>query len=172
MTIFSLVLKTAASVVLLSFFLTSCATQQGYRGANVGALTGATAGILLDPDNPWRGAVLGGSLGAAFGGALTDQQYYSGYQQYAPSCPPPSDYYNQQYLYQPRYQQYRQPYANRNDAVSRGAAYGGVAGAAAGALIDDGNRWRGGLIGGALGAFFGGGISFINSTPGVPVLQP
>ncbi|GEM_PF-1931977 len=154
--------RTAVIGVLLTLLLTSCATQQGYRGANIGALTGATAGILLDPDNRWRGAVIGGSLGAAFGGALTDQPYYSPYS---------PNYYNQQHVYRSQYPQY-QPYAGQNSMVRSGAAYGGVVGAAAGALIDDGNRWRGGLIGGALGSFFGGGISFINSTPGIPILQP
>lgn len=150
--------------VLLTFLLTitSCATQQGYRGANIGALTGATAGVLLDPNNRWRGAVIGGSLGTAFGGALTDQQYYP---PYSPS------YYNQQYVHRSQYPQY-QSYAVQNSMVGRGAVYGGIMGATTGALIDDDNRWRGGLIGGALGSFFGGGISFINSTPGIPILRP
>ena len=36
-----------------------------------------------------------------------------------------------------------------------GAAAGGAVGGAAGALLDDNNPWRGGLIGAALGAIFG-----------------
>ena len=167
--------RTAVVGVLLTLLLTSCATQQGYHGANIGALTGAPAGILLDPNNRWRGAVIGGSLGATFGGALTDQAYYTtyspNYQQYTPSCSSPLNYYNQQYVYRSQYRQY-QPYAVRNNRLGRGAAYGGLAGATAGALIDGDNRWRGGLIGGALEVFFGRGINFIKSTPGVPVLQP
>lgn len=138
--------------------LTSCATQNGRYGAGIGALTGGTAGILLDSDNPWRGAAIGGSLGGLLGGALTDRPYYS-------NNYPPQPYYQQPY-YPTSYNQYRR------EAAYRGAAYGGVAGAAAGAMLDHGNRWRGSLIGGTLGSIFGGGINFINSSTMIPVLQP
>lgn len=40
-----------------------------------------------------------------------------------------------------------------------GAAVGGAVGGTAGALIDDDNRWRGGVIGAALGALFGATIT-------------
>ena len=139
--------------------LSGCATQNGRYGAGVGALTGGTAGILLDPHNPWRGAAIGGSLGGLLGGALTDRpNYYSNYQS--------RGYYQQPYYPSYSYNQYRR------EATYRGAAYGGVAGAAAGAMLDHGNRWRGSLIGGTLGSIFGGGINFINSSTMIPVLQP
>lgn len=43
--------------------------------------------------------------------------------------------------------------------VYQGAAVGGVVGAGAGALIDKHNRWRGAVIGGALGSVLGGGLT-------------
>lgn len=42
-----------------------------------------------------------------------------------------------------------------------GAAVGAIGGAVAGALIDKHNRWRGAIIGGALGAVIGGTITEI-----------
>lgn len=42
-----------------------------------------------------------------------------------------------------------------------GATMGGAVGAAAGALIDKNNRWRGAVIGGVLGAVLGGTITEI-----------
>ncbi len=56
--------------------------------------------------------------------------------------------------------------------VVKGTAIGGVTGAAAGALIDSDNAWRGSVIGGILGSIFGGSISVINSGASVPVLNP
>ena len=47
-------------------------------------------------------------------------------------------------------------------AVQSGAV-GGAVGATAGALIDSDNRWRGGVIGGALGAVLGGALGEISS---------
>ena len=158
-----LILKVISGVII-SVFLTSCAAQYKSQGGNIGALTGATAGILLDPGNRWRGALLGGSLGTLFGGALTDDQprFYSGYQS------SPSTYYGHRYLPASAYQSYEV----RNSAVRKGSIYGGIAGGTAGALLDNGNRWRGTLIGGVLGSFFGGSMNWINWTPEIPVLQP
>ena len=131
-------------------FLTGCATQQGYQGAGVGAVTGATAGILLDPHNRWRGALIGGGLGATLGGAMTDRPAYNNRGYSAP---------------------YRQRYRSQN-TTAQGALIGGATGAAAGALLDHNNRWRGSLIGGALGGIFGGSIGNINSEPSIPALNP
>lgn len=130
-----------------------CATQQGYQGAGVGAVTGATAGMLLDPHNRWRGAVIGGGLGATLGGALTNRQAYR-------------QPYSENY-----FSPHRQNYQPQN-YTAQGAFVGGATGAAAGALLDHDNRWRGSLIGGALGGLFGGSIGSINSGPGIPVLNP
>ncbi len=156
--------------IISSYLLSGCATQQGRQGANIGALTGATAGALLDSDNPWRGAVIGGSMGAVFGGALTDQPSYYGYQNTPVNNAPPN-YYNQQYYYPPP-PQYSSSSRSGYNTTTRGAAIGGITGAAAGAMLDDDNSWRGGLIGGALGSFFGGSIGFINSSPNIPIRQP
>ena len=46
----------------------------------------------------------------------------------------------------------------------QGGAVGAGVGAAAGALIDDDNRWRGGVIGGALGAVLGGAMGEISNS--------
>ncbi len=138
------------TVFSLTLLLSGCATQQGYQGASLGALTGSAAGALIDDSNPWRGAAIGGSLGAAFGGALTDRPYYR--------SPAP---HRQGHYYQ-----------HHNNRVGNSAALGGVTGATAGILIDRKNRWRGGLIGGVLGSLFGGGIGNIHSQPYVPVLNP
>jgi hypothetical protein len=43
-----------------------------------------------------------------------------------------------------------------------GGTVGAGVGAVAGALIDDDNRWRGGVIGGALGAVLGGALGEIS----------
>lgn len=154
--------------VLLMTLMSACATQQGYQGAGVGALTGATAGILLDPDNRWRGAMIGGGLGAVLGGALTDYPQYNDYPQY-------SDYpYNSPYSGSSSYYAPPPPppsYTSQN-RVAQGALVGGLTGATAGALLDDDNAWRGGAIGAILGSFFGGSIGAINSGPSIPVLNP
>lgn len=142
-------------LLVFGLLFTGCATQQGYQGAGVGAITGATAGVLLDQDNRWRGGAIGGGLGAILGGALTDQPTYR------QQC-------NRAYVsqYQPEY------YQPQTNYIARGALVGGATGAAAGALLDHNNAWRGGLIGGALGSFFGGSIGSINSGRSIPVLAP
>jgi YMGG-like Gly-zipper len=150
--------------ILSMSLLSGCATHQGYQGATLGALTGSAAGALIDSSNPWRGAVIGGGLGATLGGGLTDRPHYY------------SDPYRRDYAYQPQGYYYNTPrYYNApppRNYTDRGAAFGGVTGAAAGALIDNGNPWRGGMIGGFLGSIFGGGIGAINSGARVPVLRP
>lgn len=64
---------------LLMFLLSACATSEPpitssrtYEGATAGGLLGAGAGALIDKHNRWRGAVIGGALGALFGGTLTE----------------------------------------------------------------------------------------------------
>jgi hypothetical protein len=65
------------SVLASSALLSSCATvqptsQRTYEGAGVGAALGSVAGLLIDKDNRWRGAVIGGLIGAALGGTVTE----------------------------------------------------------------------------------------------------
>ena len=45
----------------------------------------------------------------------------------------------------------------------QGGAVGAAVGATAGALLDEDNRWRGGVIGGALGAVLGGALGEISN---------
>lgn len=45
---------------------------------------------------------------------------------------------------------------------ARGAGVGGALGGAAGALLDDSNRWRGGVWGAALGAILGASLADIS----------
>ena len=59
-------------IAVFSISLTSC-TKNVQQGAGVGAAVGATAGALIDDDNPWRGAVVGGVVNA-FGGAEAVEQ--------------------------------------------------------------------------------------------------
>ena len=53
-------------------FLTGCATPSQvpylYTGAGLGAALGAGLGAAINYNNPWRGADIGGLLGAAGGG--------------------------------------------------------------------------------------------------------
>ncbi len=73
-----------ALVLGLWISLSACVTTQQnaatYQGAGAGAVIGAAAGALLDHHNPWRGAVIGGALGAVFGGTLADISSQASYQ--------------------------------------------------------------------------------------------
>jgi len=63
------------SVVGASSLLSSCATTPSpatAQGAGVGAALGSVAGLLIDRHNRWRGAVIGGLIGAAIGGTVTE----------------------------------------------------------------------------------------------------
>lgn len=73
-------LFTAAALALLLPFV-SCyiapppgrpGALQTYEGAQVGSAAGALTGAILDHSNPWRGAVIGGTLGAIIMGTITD----------------------------------------------------------------------------------------------------
>ncbi len=62
-----------------TFLISSCApvdpypsSQRTYEGAAAGAALGSVAGLLIDKDNRWRGAMIGGLLGAALGGTVTE----------------------------------------------------------------------------------------------------
>ncbi len=65
--------------VCFSLIFASCApidpypsSQRTYEGATTGAALGSVAGLLIDEDNRWRGAVIGGLIGAALGGTITE----------------------------------------------------------------------------------------------------
>lgn len=53
-------------------------------------------------------------------------------------------------------------------AAYQGAGVGAATGAVAGALLDDDNRWKGGVIGGALGAMLGGALGEISHRDATP----
>jgi len=46
-------------------------------------------------------------------------------------------------------------------AGQQGAAVGGILGTTAGIMLDQSNRWRGGVLGGAMGAILGGALGQI-----------
>lgn len=53
--------------------LVSCATtDQTYHGAAAGGAVGTITGVILDKGNRWRGAIIGGALGALLGGTVTE----------------------------------------------------------------------------------------------------
>ncbi|WP_022852695.1 YMGG-like glycine zipper-containing protein [Thermodesulfatator atlanticus] len=65
----------------------------------------------------------------------------------------------------------------QQSASYQGASLGAAVGAVAGALLDDGNPWRGAVIGGTMGAVLGGGLAELSSeasasaaTTGQPVV--
>ena len=70
------------SLLILAVFFTtgvliSCGqpvvtSERTYQGAGAGAAIGSVAGLLLDSKNRWRGALIGGLLGAAIGGTTTE----------------------------------------------------------------------------------------------------
>lgn len=64
----------AAMLVLAICGLTlgGCATPQQAQGAGVGAAIGGIAGALIDRNNPWRGALIGGGLGAVAGSSFAE----------------------------------------------------------------------------------------------------
>jgi len=61
-------------VVILAVLLTGCTSLSPYTytGAGVGGALGAGAGAMLDHNNRWRGAMVGGLMGGALGGAATE----------------------------------------------------------------------------------------------------
>jgi hypothetical protein len=69
-----LVLRATLVLALALSLLTGCSAytpnQNPYMltGAGLGAATGAALGIATSPNNPWRGAAVGGLLGTALGG--------------------------------------------------------------------------------------------------------
>jgi hypothetical protein len=62
------------SLGLLMIMLISCAptSRYTYYGAGAGALLGGVTGALLDRHNPWRGGLIGGTLGVVAGATLTE----------------------------------------------------------------------------------------------------
>ncbi|AEB09041.1 glycine zipper 2TM domain-containing protein [Desulfobacca acetoxidans] len=66
--------KNYSLVFLLVISLAGCTSLSPYTytGAGVGGALGAGAGALLDHNNRWRGAMVGGLMGGALGGAATE----------------------------------------------------------------------------------------------------
>ena len=104
-----------AGLLLILSFLTGCSAstpnQNPYMlsGAGLGAALGAALGIASSPNNPWKGAAIGGLLGTAVGGvggelygrSVNPPPYYqtpppAGYgappAAYAPTPQPPDNY--------------------------------------------------------------------------------
>jgi len=56
-------------------------------------------------------------------------------------------------------------------AGQQGAAIGGILGTTAGIMLDNSNKWRGGVIGGAMGAILGGALGQIANDAAQESLQ-
>jgi len=59
-------------MVVALLTLTVGCTQYHAQGAGAGGVIGGIAGAFLDRKNPWRGGVIGATLGAVVGATLTD----------------------------------------------------------------------------------------------------
>ncbi|MDP3182647.1 MAG: YMGG-like glycine zipper-containing protein [Desulfobaccales bacterium] len=88
------------ALLLALSFLTGCASQNPYMytGAGLGAALGAGLGAAINNRNPWKGAAIGGLLGAAGGGVAGEV--------YGRSNPSPQ---RQGYYYPPNYSPPQQP---------------------------------------------------------------
>jgi hypothetical protein len=66
--------RIGALVAVLLVLAMGCTSMSPYTytGAGVGGALGAGAGALLDHNNRWRGAMVGGLMGGALGGAATE----------------------------------------------------------------------------------------------------
>lgn len=66
--------KISALLVLTLVLSAGCTSMSPYTytGAGVGGALGAGAGAMLDHNNRWRGAMVGGLMGGALGGAATE----------------------------------------------------------------------------------------------------
>ncbi len=99
---------------LLVGLLAGCSSQTPNQnpymltGAGLGAATGAALGIATSPNNPWKGAAIGGLLGTALGGV--------GGELYGRSVNPPP-------YYQAPAPQYAPPPASYNPAPQPGYSY-------------------------------------------------
>ena len=93
-------LRMWAILVLLAVLATGCTSLSPYTytGAGVGGALGAGAGALIDNNNRWRGAMVGGLMGGALGGTATElgrraaEHDMSRQQQYGPPPPAPQSY--------------------------------------------------------------------------------
>jgi hypothetical protein len=67
-------LKHLVISVLLAALTAGCTSLSPYTyaGAGAGGALGAGAGALIDHNNRWRGAMVGGLMGGALGGTTTE----------------------------------------------------------------------------------------------------
>jgi len=63
--------KLLAFLIGTGLLVSSC-TKQAYEGAVVGGAAGSAVGAILDEENPWRGAFIGGVIGAVVTGTIVD----------------------------------------------------------------------------------------------------
>ncbi|WP_456464960.1 YMGG-like glycine zipper-containing protein [Persephonella sp.] len=63
--------KLIIGIVGAGLLLSGC-TKQAYEGAVVGGAAGSAVGAILDEENPWRGAFIGGVIGAVVTGTIVE----------------------------------------------------------------------------------------------------
>ena len=63
--------KIILGIVGAGLLLSGC-TKQAYEGAVVGGAAGSAVGAILDEENPWRGAFIGGVIGAVVTGTIVE----------------------------------------------------------------------------------------------------
>ncbi len=107
--------------LLLISLLAGCSSytpnQNPYMltGAGLGAATGAALGIASSPNNPWKGAAIGGLLGTAVGGI--------GGEMYGRTVNPPPYYQPPAPQYAPPPASYSPPPASYSPAPQPGYSY-------------------------------------------------
>ncbi len=57
--------------VAFFIFIAGC-SKEAYEGAVVGGAAGSAVGAILDEENPWRGAFIGGVVGAVVTGTIVE----------------------------------------------------------------------------------------------------
>jgi hypothetical protein len=55
--------------VLFGLLVSACSSEKAYQGSGS---SGAVAGVMIDSQNSWRGMIVGGSLGAALVGGVSE----------------------------------------------------------------------------------------------------
>lgn len=84
----------AGLIFLLSISLMGClaTTTTGRKGEMIGAGIGGGTGAIFNRENPWRGAMIWGTLFGLFGGLIGDAIEKQEQQRLSQGLPPPAGY--------------------------------------------------------------------------------